>query len=105
MLDELNHQYPRAETLTLILDNYGIHKSQKVKEWLARHPKFTLLFLPVYSPWLNKIERLWQSLHETITRNHCCQFMWQLLNYVDAFLASFSSQQKPGRQKMSVALL
>ncbi|WP_391528947.1 IS630 family transposase [Photorhabdus akhurstii] len=105
MLDELNHQYPHAETLTLILDNYGIHKSQKVKEWLARHPKFTLLFLPVYSPWLNKIERLWQSLHETITRNHRCQFMWQLLNYVDAFLASFSSQQKPGRQKMSVALL
>ncbi len=58
MLDELNHQYPHAETLTLLLDNYGIHKSQKVKEWLARHPKFTLLFLSVYSPWLNKIERL-----------------------------------------------
>ncbi len=84
---------------------YGIHKSQKVKDWLVRHPKFTLLFLPVYSPWLNKIERLWQSLHETITRNHCCQFMWQLLNYVDAFLVSFSSQQKPGRQKMGVAQL
>ncbi|NDK93932.1 hypothetical protein GPY57_06650 [Photorhabdus laumondii subsp. laumondii] len=28
---------------------------------------------------LNKIERLWQLLHETVTRNHCCQYMWQLL--------------------------
>ncbi|MBS9443347.1 IS630 family transposase, partial [Photorhabdus heterorhabditis] len=37
--------------------------------------------------------------------NHSCQFMWQLINYVDAFLASFSSQQKPGRQRMGVALL
>ncbi len=99
MLDELNARHPHAETITLILDNYCIHKSHKVKNWLAQHSRFTLLFLPVYSPWLNKIERLWQSLHETVTRNHCCQFMWQLLNHVDVFLRSFSSQQKPGIQK------
>ncbi len=105
MLEALNHQYPHAETLTLILDNYCIHKSKRVKDWLAQHPKFNLLFLPVYSPWLNKIERLWQSLHETVTRNHCCQFMWQLLNDVDEFLGSYSSHQKAGMKKRSVALL
>ncbi|CEK21586.1 transposase [Xenorhabdus nematophila AN6/1] len=105
MLDELNARHPHAETITLILDNDCIHKSHKVKNWLTQHGRFTLLFLPVYSPWLNKIERLWQSLHETVTRNHCCQFMWQLLNHVDVFLRSFSSQQKPGIQKMSGALL
>ncbi|CDM88006.1 conserved protein of unknown function [Xenorhabdus bovienii] len=77
LLDTLNNQYVNAKTITLILDNYGIHKSQKVIAWLAKNPKFNLLFLPVYSPWLNKIERLWQSLHETVTRNHCCQFMGQ----------------------------
>ncbi len=31
MLDELNHQYPHAKTLILILDNDCIHKSHKVK--------------------------------------------------------------------------
>ncbi|NDK96909.1 IS630 family transposase, partial [Photorhabdus laumondii subsp. laumondii] len=41
-----------------------------------------------YSPWLNKIERLWQSLHETVTRNHGCQYMWQLLEKVKTFLNS-----------------
>ncbi|KGM28292.1 hypothetical protein KS18_10400 [Photorhabdus luminescens] len=56
-----------AETLILILDNYSIHKSRLISDWLARHPKFNLLFLSVYSPRLNKIERLWQSLHETVT--------------------------------------
>ncbi|CEE92747.1 transposase (fragment) [Xenorhabdus nematophila str. Anatoliense] len=35
---------------------------------------------------MNKIERLWQSLHETVTRNHCCQFMWQLIRNVKIFL-------------------
>ncbi|MCW7550584.1 transposase, partial [Photorhabdus sp. APURE] len=80
--------YFHAETLTLILDNYCIHKSRQVSDWLARHPKFNLLFLPVYSLRLNKIERLWQSLHETVTRNHGCQYMWQLLEKVKTFLNS-----------------
>ncbi|MDC9595231.1 IS630 family transposase, partial [Xenorhabdus sp. IM139775] len=47
----------------------------------------------VYSPWLNKIERLWQSLHETVTRNHGCQFMWQLIKNVDIFLKAASEKK------------
>ncbi|AYA41147.1 IS630 family transposase [Xenorhabdus nematophila] len=86
MLEALKRAYREAETLSVILDNYGIHKSKKVRAWLLNNPTVTLLFLPVYSPWLNKIERLWQSLHETVTRNHCCQFMWQLIRNVKIFL-------------------
>ncbi len=90
VLKELDRQYCHAETLTLILDNYSIHKSRMLSDWLTRHPKFNLLFLAVDSSWLNKIERLWQSLHETVTQNHCCQYMWQLLEKVKIFLNSFS---------------
>ncbi|MBD2794114.1 IS630 family transposase, partial [Xenorhabdus szentirmaii] len=67
LLDDISNQSVSAKTITLILDNYCIHKSRKVMAWLEKNPKFSLLFLPVYSPWLNKIERLWQSLHETVT--------------------------------------
>ncbi|WP_237388482.1 IS630 family transposase [Xenorhabdus sp. Sc-CR9] len=106
LLDEINNQYVSAKTITLILDNYCIHKSRKVRVWLAKNPKFNLLFLPTYCPWLNKIERLWQSLHETVTRNHCCQFMWQLLNHVKIFMETASlQQQKPGMRKMGVSQL
>ncbi|ERT11096.1 hypothetical protein O185_21195 [Photorhabdus temperata J3] len=55
----MNCQYTHAESITLILDNYGIHKSWKIRALFKQNPKFNLLFLPVYSPWLNKIERLW----------------------------------------------
>ncbi|PHM64042.1 integrase [Xenorhabdus stockiae] len=105
MLDKTNRQYRQAKSLILILDNYGIYKSQKVREWLKQHPKFNLLFLPVYSPRLNKIERLWQSLHETVTRNHCCRYMWQLLACVEEFMTTFSLGLQPGVIKMSVSLL
>ena len=74
LLETLRRTYRRAKTITLVLDNYIIHKSRKVERWLATNKKFRLLFLPTYSPWLNPIERLRLSLHETITRNHQCRY-------------------------------
>jgi transposase len=35
-----------------------------VKQWLAAHREFHLVFLPPYSPNLNLIERLWKFLRK-----------------------------------------
>jgi putative transposase len=96
LLRVLKRTYRRAKTITLVVDNYVIHKSRKVENWLANNKKFRVLFLPTYSPWLNPIERLWLSLHETVTRNHQCRYMWQLLNRVAQFMKAASPF--PGNQ-------
>ena len=41
----------------LILDNYGAHKTAKVKQWLLRHPRFHCHFTPTCSSWINLVER------------------------------------------------
>ncbi|EJB5720371.1 IS630 family transposase [Salmonella enterica] len=97
LLETLRRTYRRAKTITLVADNHIIHKSRKVERWLEENPKFRLLFLPMYSPWLNPIERLWLSLHETITRNHQCRYMWQLLKQVAQFMNAASLF--PGNQQ------
>ncbi|MEK3489971.1 IS630 family transposase [Salmonella enterica subsp. enterica] len=97
LLETLRRTYRRAKTITLVADNYIIHKSRKVERWLEENPKFRLLFLPMYSPWLNPIERLWLSLHETITRNHQCRYTWQLLKQVAQFMNAASLF--PGNQQ------
>ncbi|EGN8627051.1 IS630 family transposase [Salmonella enterica] len=97
LLETLRRTYRRAKTITLVADNYIIYKSRKVERWLEENPKFRLLFLPMYSPWLNPIERLWLSLHETITRNHQCRYMWQLLKQVAQFMNAASLF--PGNQQ------
>lgn len=86
LLEKVKGQYRRAKSVTFIVDNYIIHKSKKTQKWLTENPKFKLLFLPVYSPWHNKIEKLWHALHETITRNHRCKTMDELLEQVDHFM-------------------
>lgn len=86
MLEQMKRQYTRAKTITLVVDNDIIHKSKKAQGWLKKNPKFILLFQPVYSPWVNKIEKLWHALHEAITGNHQCKVMWQLLKRVRYFM-------------------
>ncbi len=96
LLDALHRTYRRAKTITLVVDNDIIHKSRKVERWLGKNTKFRLLFLPTYSPWLNRIERLRLPFHETITRNHQCRYLWQLLKQVNQFMNAASPF--PGNQ-------
>ncbi|ALV93504.1 MULTISPECIES: IS630 family transposase [Pantoea] len=90
LLKHLKATYRRAKTITLIVDNYIIHKSRKTQRWLKENPKFRVIYQPVYSPWVNHVERLWQALHDTITRNHQCHSMWQLLKKVRHFMETAS---------------
>ena len=90
LLKHMKATYRRAKTITLIVDNYIIHKSRETLRWLKANPKFRVIYQPVYSPWVNHVERLWQALHETITRNHQCRSMWQLLKKVRHFMDTVS---------------
>ncbi len=102
MLKLLKIQYRRAKTITLIIDNYIIHKSKKTQAWLKQNPKFILLFQPVYSPWVNKIEQLWHALHETVTRNHQCKNIWKLMERVKYFMDHASPFPGGGHGLMKV---
>ena len=86
LLDHLRRQYRRAKRIVLILDNYCIHASRVTQRWLAKNPKFQLLFQPTYHPWVNVIERLWKAMHDTVTRNHRCRSMYELCQSVARFL-------------------
>lgn len=96
LLETLHRTYRRARRLTLILDNYIIHKSQAVQEWLVNHPRVRLLFQPAWHPWVNRIERLWKTLHDTVTRNHTCASMDTLMQAVTQFMAV--AQPWPGNR-------
>jgi transposase len=86
LLEVLRRTYRRARRIVLIADNYIIHKSHKAQRWLKDNPKFELLFQPAWHPWVNEIEKLWRQMHETVTRNHRCTAMRELLSHVERFL-------------------
>ena len=71
LLEKLLAKHPDTEKFLLYLDNARYYSKPVVREWLARHRQFHLVFLPAYSPNLNLIERMWKLLRkEAFTRWH-----------------------------------
>jgi putative transposase len=72
LLGVLDEHYPAEQytRLYVVVDNYKIQKAKAVEQWLASHPRFTLLLLPTYGPRANPIERAFGDVHDCCTRNH-----------------------------------
>jgi transposase len=60
----------RYTRLYAVVDHDNIHKAKAVEQWLATHPRVTLLLLPTYCPRANPIERAFGDVHDCCTRNH-----------------------------------
>jgi transposase len=63
-LHRIDAAVPEALDVHLILDNYGTHKTPRVRRWLTRHPRFHLHFTPTGATWLNLVERFFAALTE-----------------------------------------
>jgi putative transposase len=82
-LDDLCRRLRGYRVIHVICDNARFHDCRAVRACLQRHAgRIALHYLPKYAPETNPIERIWWHLHETITRNHRCQSLEELLDEV-----------------------
>jgi transposase len=52
----------------LVMDNYGTHKTDAIKRWLAVRSRFHVHFTPISASWLNQVERWFSTLTERCIR-------------------------------------
>jgi DDE superfamily endonuclease/winged helix-turn-helix protein len=85
LLTRLDTAYPASGVtrIYVVVDNYCIHKAKAVEQWLARHPRFALLWLPTYCPRANPIERVCGDVHDKCTRNHTRKRLRDLVQDVE----------------------
>ena len=57
--------------MIVIWDNIATHRSRRVREWLAEHPRILVEPLPAYAPELNGDEGVWQYLKHCVVANYC----------------------------------
>ena len=67
-LNEIDENLPARLDVHLVMDNYGTHKVTKVRNWLARHPRYQVHFTPTSGSWLNLVERLFAEVTERCVR-------------------------------------
>jgi len=86
---------PVALDVHLILDNYGTHKTARVRRWFARHPRFHVHFTPTSASWLNLIERWFALLSEKQIKRGTHRSVRALETAIREYLAITNEAPKP----------
>ena len=94
-LRTLDTEFPGPVPLHLVMDNYGTHKHEKVRNRLKRHPRFALHFVPTSSSWLNFVERWFGHLEGKAIRRGVFRSVEDLEASIDAFLRAWNQDPKP----------
>jgi transposase len=79
----------------LIMDNYGTHKTPKVRAWFARHPRFHIHFTPTSASWLNQVERWFATLTDKQIRRGTHRSRRQLEDCIRHYLDTYNTDPKP----------
>ena len=86
-LNQIEDSLPAGMDVHLVMDNYGTHKVARVRNWLARHPRYHIHFTPTSGSWLNLVERLFAEVTERCVRrgSHTAVTMLEkaMLDYLD----------------------
>ncbi len=82
-------------SIHLIMDNYGTHKTPKVKRWFQRHPDYHLHFIPTSSSWLNQVERFFAEITEKRIRRGAFRSVKSLEDAIMEYLEKHNREPKP----------
>jgi len=93
-LNLIDKQTPKDKELHLILDNYGTHKTEQVKKWLEKHPRFNFHFIPTSSSWLNMVERFFGVITERRIRRGVFRSVKELETAIKDFLTTHNENPK-----------
>lgn len=98
--------WQRERPLVIWLDNYSVHKSERVQTELPvlEAAGITLCYLPSYSPELSRIEPIWHPVkhHEIIRRSHAV--LGDLMMAVEDALTQKAAALLAARGKMNQLL-
>jgi transposase len=94
-LETLDASVPPELDVHLILDNYGTHKTPKVRRWFVRHPRFHVHFTPTSASWLNLVERWFALLSEKQIKRGAHRSVRALETTIREYLAITNEAPKP----------
>lgn len=94
-LRRLDSEFPETTELHLILDNYGTHGHERVRRWLAKHPRFVLHFIPTSSSWLNLVERWFEELTQKAVRRSAFRSVADLERAIEEFMQAWNANPTP----------
>ena len=94
-LNAIEAQVPARKEIHAIIDNYATHKHPKVRQWLARHPRWTFHFTPTSASWLNAVEGFFTKLTKRRLKRGVFLSVVDLQAAINRFVVEHNAEPKP----------
>jgi len=94
-LDTVAERMPAGMPIHIIMDNYGTHKTPRVKRWFQRHPNWHVHFTPTSASWMNQIERFFAEITEKQIRRGAFKSVAELERAILEYLEHHNKDPKP----------
>jgi transposase len=94
-LAELVANQPRGKEIHLIADNLSAHKTKRVAQFLAAHPKVHLHYTPTYSSWLNQVENWFAKIERDVIARGVFTSVKDLARKLKRYIRHYNRAPKP----------
>jgi transposase len=94
-LNTIEAQVPAGKVIHAVVDNYATHKHPKVRQWLARHPRWTFHFTPTSASWLNAVEGFFAKLTRRRLKRGIFRSVFDLQAAINRFVVESNDDPKP----------
>jgi len=96
-LDEIERNVPAGFEIHAIMDNASTHKTQAIRNWFAKRPRWHQHFTPTSSSWLNQVERFFALLTSKQIKRGSHTSVKQLIASIGKFIEHQNANPNPLR--------
>lgn len=94
-LNDIDRQVPQQLDVHLIMDNYGTHKTEKVRAWFAARPRYHVHFTPTSASWINLVERFFALISQRWIKRGSHRSTRELEASIRQYLATYNDDPRP----------
>lgn len=98
-LADLLTKVPRKLEVHIICDNLSAHKTKRVEEFLADHPRIHLHFTPTYSSWLNQVELWFAKIERDLIHRGIFTSTKDLARRIMTYIRHYNDDPRPIKWK------
>ena len=94
-LDKIEANVPADVHLVMV--NYATYKTQVIRDWLVKRPRWHVHLTPTSASWVNQVERFFALLTERQIRRGVHRSLDALHPAIQAFIEKHNTNPKPFR--------
>lgn len=94
-LGVIDRSVPKELDVHLVVDNYATHKTDIIRDWLAKRPRFHIHFTPTHASWLNQVETWFSLLYQKKLKRGVHTSVEDLVSDIQDFIEAHNDDPTP----------